>query len=123
MTPSSLPETNTSLCYTHPSSPPHLVHPPLTPPGPNELLIKVHAASINPVDIQLWGNPVLGWLAGSKEKGIGRDYAGEVVGVGAGLEGKWKEGDEVFGLFSQPVGRARAPGMPDSRRRGSQEGL
>ncbi|ORY12019.1 hypothetical protein BCR34DRAFT_311128 [Clohesyomyces aquaticus] len=101
----SLPPSSKSLTYTHPSSAPHITFSPLTPPGPAELLIKVHAAAINPVDIQLWGNPVIGLLAGKKEKGIGCDYSGVIVGVGKGLkDGKWEEGAEVFGLFSRPTG-------------------
>jgi NADPH:quinone reductase-like Zn-dependent oxidoreductase len=102
---SSLPESNTSLTYTTPSSPPHLTHTPIPTPSPNELLIKIHAAAINPVDIQIWGNPVVGWLAGNKEKGIGRDYSGVVVAVGDDLkkQGGWEIGDEVFGLCNRPV--------------------
>ncbi|KNG52708.1 alcohol dehydrogenase [Stemphylium lycopersici] len=100
-----LPESNTSLTYTTPSSPPHLTHTPLPIPAPNQVLVKIHAAAINPVDIQLWGNPVIGWLAGSKEKGIGRDYSGEIVAVGEELRGKgrWEVGDEVFGLCNRPM--------------------
>jgi NADPH:quinone reductase-like Zn-dependent oxidoreductase len=97
-----LPESNTSLTYTTPSSQPHLTHTPLPKPGPKEILVKIHAAAINPVDIQLWGNPVIGWLAGTKEKGIGRDYSGEIVGVGEECKG-WEIGDEVFGLCNRPV--------------------
>ena len=100
-----LPESNTSLAYTTPCSPPHLTHTPVPTPSPNELLIKVHAAAINPVDIQLWGNPVVGWLAGKKEKGIGRDYSGVIVAVGKEVkkQGRWEVGDEVFGLYNKPV--------------------
>ncbi|KAF2011785.1 NAD(P)-binding protein [Aaosphaeria arxii CBS 175.79] len=100
----SLPTSYRSLTYTKPSTPPHLYHSSLTQPGTNELLIKVHAAAINPVDIQLWGNPVIGFLAGTKEKGIGRDYAGVIVGVGSAFKSKWEVGEEVFGLFSKPTG-------------------
>ncbi|EUC48419.1 hypothetical protein COCMIDRAFT_34104 [Bipolaris oryzae ATCC 44560] len=102
---SSLPESNTSLTYTTPCSPPHLTYTPVPTPSPNELLIKVHAAAINPVDIQLWGNPVVGWLAGKKEKGIGRDYSGVIVAVGEEVkkQGKWEVGDEVFGLYNKPT--------------------
>ena len=100
-----LPEFNTSLTYTQPSTLPHLTHTPLQSPKPNELLVRVKAAAINPVDIQLWGNPVVGWLAGKKEKGIGRDYSGEVVAIGEELKksGKWQVGDEVYGLCFRPV--------------------
>ena len=101
--PPKLPDSNTSLTYTTPSSPPHLTHTPLPLPAPNQVLVKIHAAAINPVDIQLWGNPVVGWLAGSKEKGIGRDYSGKIVAVGEELTGKWEVGDEVFGLCNRPV--------------------
>jgi NADPH:quinone reductase-like Zn-dependent oxidoreductase len=103
MATTSLPSEFKALTYTLPSTSPHLTHSPLVPPAANELLVKVKAAAINPVDIQLWGNPVIGWLAGKKEKGIGRDYSGAVVGVGSGVKG-WEVGDEVFGLFNRPTG-------------------
>lgn len=100
-----LPESNTALTYTQPSSAPHLTHTPITPPGPKEILVKVKAAAINPVDIQLWGNPVVGWLAGKKEKGIGRDYSGEIIAVGEEVEksGQWRVGEEVYGFCNRPV--------------------
>jgi NADPH:quinone reductase-like Zn-dependent oxidoreductase len=106
MASSNLPKNNTSLTYTQPSTPPHLTHTPLSEPGPNEILVKIHAAAINPVDIQLWGNPVIGWLAGKKEKGIGRDYSGEIVAIGEELRkgGKWNVGDEVYGLCNRATG-------------------
>jgi NADPH:quinone reductase-like Zn-dependent oxidoreductase len=101
---STLPESNISLTYTQPSSQPHLTHTALPKPGPNEILVKIKAAAINPVDIQLWGNPVIGWLAGKKDKGIGRDYSGEVATVGEDVgKGQWRVGDEVFGLCNRPV--------------------
>ncbi|USP73362.1 hypothetical protein yc1106_00636 [Curvularia clavata] len=102
--PASLPESNTSLTFTQPSSPPHLTHTPIPTPSPKDILVKIHAAAINPVDIQIWGNPVVGWLAGSKEKGIGRDYSGIVVAVGEEVrkQGGWEVGDEVFGLCNRP---------------------
>ncbi|KAF2849324.1 NAD(P)-binding protein [Plenodomus tracheiphilus IPT5] len=100
----SLPESNTALTYTQPSSLPHLTYTPPSQPGPKELLIKIRAAAINPVDIQIWGNPVIGWLAGKKEKGLGRDYSGTIIALGDEIakEGKWAVGDEVFGLCNRP---------------------
>jgi NADPH:quinone reductase-like Zn-dependent oxidoreductase len=100
----SLPSSNKTLAYTLPNTHPHISHTAIPPPGPNELLIKVHAAAINPVDIQIWGSPLVGWLTGKKEKGIGRDYAGEIVGVGEQLRTQWEEGERVFGLFMRPMG-------------------
>jgi NADPH:quinone reductase-like Zn-dependent oxidoreductase len=104
----SLPESNTSLTYTQPCSQPHLTHTPIPTTGPQEVLVKIKAAAINPVDIQLWGNPIIGWLAGGKEKGIGRDYSGEIVALGEEVRksGKWEVGDGVFGLCNRPVSQA-----------------
>ncbi|KAH7085539.1 hypothetical protein BKA63DRAFT_19788 [Paraphoma chrysanthemicola] len=120
-----LPKTYTSLTYTTPSSLPHLTQAPLPQTGPGEVLVKIHAAAINPVDIQLWGNPVIGWLKGTKEKGIGRDYSGVVVAIGHELKksGEWKVGDEVYGLCNRPTGEgtfaqylAVAPGEPIAKK-------
>ncbi|UPX19417.1 uncharacterized protein EKO05_0009680 [Ascochyta rabiei] len=100
------PEFNTSLTYTAPESLPHLTHTPLPTLGPGDLLIKIHAAAINPVDIQLWGNPLIGYVAGRKEKGVGRDYSGTIVALGSSLQDSenWRVGDAVFGLCSRPLG-------------------
>jgi NADPH:quinone reductase-like Zn-dependent oxidoreductase len=120
-----LPDSNTSLTYTQPSTQPHLTHTPLPTPEPDDILVKIHAAAINPVDIQLWGNPVIGWLAGKKEKGIGRDYSGEIVALGDEVKksGKWRVGDEVYGLCNRPTGEGTftqylcvKPGEPIARK-------
>jgi reticulon-4-interacting protein 1, mitochondrial len=97
----------TSLTYTQPLTQPHLIKTPLQQPKGKEILVKVKAAAINPVDIQLWGNPLIGYLAGKKEKGIGRDYSGEVVAIGDEVE-KWKVGDEVYGLCVRNVSRTKS---------------
>jgi len=89
---------NTSLAYTSPSSPPYLVYAPLTPPAHDEVLVKIRAAAINPVDVQLWNDKLIGWFAGKKERGLGWDFSGEIVAVGEGRRREWSVGDEVFGL-------------------------
>ena len=61
-----------------------------------EILVRVEAASINPVDVQLWGSGLVAVVAG--DKGMGRDYSGTVVGVGSDVTG-WAIGDDVFGLL------------------------
>lgn len=105
MTEHQLPDSNKSLTYTTPESLPHLHHSPIPTLGPNDILVKVHAAAINPVDIQLWGNPLVGLLAGKKEKGIGRDYAGTIAAIGSALQtsSQWGIGDRVFGLCNRPI--------------------
>jgi NADPH:quinone reductase-like Zn-dependent oxidoreductase len=71
------------------------------PPLPaNEILVKVHAASINPLDIQLWRSGLVAVVAG--DKGMGKDFSGTVVAVGSGVKG-WTEGDDVFGLLFHVV--------------------
>ncbi|KAG9199927.1 zinc ion binding [Epicoccum nigrum] len=97
-------DSNTSLVYTTPSSAPFLSHTPLPPLTPHTIQIKLHAAAINPVDIQLWANPLIGCLTGRKEKGLGRDYAGIVTAVGSAVpESTWAVGDRVFGLCQRPL--------------------
>ncbi|MBW5481772.1 NADP-dependent oxidoreductase [Streptomyces bambusae] len=72
-------------------------------PGLNEVLVKVHAAGVNPVDWKVrengalieWGPvPVLGW-----------DVSGTVEAVGPGVT-VFRPGDEVFGmpLFPRQAG-------------------
>ncbi|CAG8958386.1 hypothetical protein HYFRA_00011063 [Hymenoscyphus fraxineus] len=74
----------------------------IPPPPSNELLVKVHAASVNPVDIQLWRSGLVGVVAGNK--GMGRDFSGTVVAVGSDVKG-WKEGEDIFGLLFHVFGQ------------------
>lgn len=70
-------------------------------PQDNQLLIRVHAAAINPLDWHyMRGSPYfmrLGTgLRKPKETRLGVDYAGTVEAVGKGVT-RFKPGDEVFG--------------------------
>ncbi len=76
-------------------------------PGPGQVLIKVHAAGINPVETYIragrYGSlPALPYTPGS-------DGAGMVVGIGQGPN-SWKVGDRVFfhGTAAGPAGGAYA---------------
>jgi NADPH:quinone reductase-like Zn-dependent oxidoreductase len=69
--------------------------------GDNQVLVKVHAASVNPVDWHsMRGSPYLMRLSSGvgtpKETRIGVDYSGTVVAVGKSVT-QFKPGDEVFG--------------------------
>ncbi|HEY3291208.1 MAG TPA: alcohol dehydrogenase catalytic domain-containing protein, partial [Anaerolineae bacterium] len=69
-------------------------------PTDNQLLIKVHAASVNPLDLSMRG-PVLsrvmsGGLFKPKVQRLGVDLAGTVEAVGSSIT-QFKPGDEVFG--------------------------
>lgn len=71
-------------------------------PKEGEVLVKVHAFSINPVDIKTRKGGAL--LASMKESGpviLGWDISGVVTAVGAGVT-TFKKGDEVFGMVNFP---------------------
>ena len=71
-------------------------------PADDEVLIKLHAASVNPVDLHLMrGKPFFlrlmsGGLRAPKRKIPGHDIAGRVEAVGRNVT-HFKPGDEVFG--------------------------
>lgn len=65
-------------------------------PGPNDVLVKMKAASVNPVDTKIargYGGPSQRPLPHV----LGRDGAGTVVKVGSAVTG-FKPGDEVYGV-------------------------
>ena len=70
-------------------------------PKDNELLVRVHAASLNFIDAGLVRGPsVLRLLSGLRKPkftGFGRDFAGVVEAIGKDVT-EFKPGDEVFGL-------------------------
>ena len=70
-------------------------------PADDEILVKVHAAAVNPLDWHyVRGTPYLlrldGGLRYPKEIRLGVDYAGTVEAVGKNVT-RFKPGDEVFG--------------------------
>ncbi len=69
-------------------------------PADDEVLIKVRAASVNPLDYHLLRHPFLRRIIGIATKGqitrAGRDVAGQVEAVGRNVT-QFKPGDEVFG--------------------------
>jgi NADPH:quinone reductase-like Zn-dependent oxidoreductase len=69
-------------------------------PKDNEVLIKLRAASVNPLDLfTMRGAPLIRLIPGlrtPKDKRIGVDAAGQVEAVGRNVT-QFKPGDEVFG--------------------------
>jgi NADPH2:quinone reductase len=63
-------------------------------PGPGEVLVRVHAAGLNRAELAMAAGHAHGALGG-KGAVIGLEWAGEVAGVGAGVEGI-REGDRVM---------------------------
>lgn len=68
-------------------------------PGPGELKVKVLSSSVNPVDYKLRSGSLQKRMPLELPAVLGRDAAGEVVKVGAGVRG-FSEGDRVFGLVN-----------------------
>src|SRR5262249_34952827 len=71
--------------------------------GDDEVLIKVRAASINPLDAHLVNHPfmrrILSALGKRKINRPGRDVAGQIEAVGSNVT-EFKPGDAVFGCCS-----------------------
>ena len=66
-------------------------------PGAGELLVRVAATSINPVDWKLRSGALRTWMPLQFPAILGRDASGEVLEVGAGVKG-FAPGDRVLGL-------------------------
>lgn len=66
----------------------------------DDVLVEVHAASVNPVDYKIRNGEFKLFLPYKPPFILGNDFAGVVVGVGSAVR-KFKLGDEVFG---QPDG-------------------
>ena len=95
-----LPTINKALRFSSLGGDLELLETEVLPLPTNEILVKVHAASINPCDIQLWRSGLIAVVAG--DKGMGKDFSGTVVSVGSGVRG-WAEGDDIFGLLFHVV--------------------
>ena len=68
-------------------------------PADNQVLVKVRAASVNPLDLTIRGLWLLRPISGMrkpKDTRLGVDYAGTVEAVGKNVT-QFKPGDEVFG--------------------------
>jgi len=76
-------------------------------PADDEVLIKVRAASVNPLDYHLLRHPFLRRTIATASKvkisGVGRDAAGQVEATG-GKVTQFKPGDEVFGACNGAFG-------------------
>jgi NADPH:quinone reductase-like Zn-dependent oxidoreductase len=77
-----------------------LVTVPTPAPGVSEILVRVHAAGVNPID---GANRQTGAFVGEPPFVLGWDVSGTVEAVGLGVT-LYEPGDEVFGLLPFPQG-------------------
>lgn len=71
-------------------------------PGPTEVLVRVHAAGVNPVDAKTRrGEGVASVFADRLPMTPGYDVAGVVEACGPGVT-RWRPGDEVVGMLGFP---------------------
>src|SRR5262249_45993051 len=76
-------------------------------PGPGEVLLRVRAASINPLDWKIRSGQ-LRWVKRARFPAIlGFDVAGEVMEIGPEVS-RFAPGDAVYALLDSPVGGAYA---------------
>jgi NADPH:quinone reductase len=75
--------------------------------GPGQLLVRVQASSVNPVDAGIAAGYLKDMFAHEFPVLVGRDYAGVVEQVGAGVTG-FAAGDAVFGFVP-----GMSPGIQD----------
>ena len=67
-------------------------------PGPEQVLVRVHAASVNPVDWKLRQGALKGMLDVPFPSTAGQDLAGVVEAVGEGVTGL-QAGDAVYAMM------------------------
>lgn len=66
-------------------------------PGPDEVLVQVAAAGVNPIDRRLRAGELTEYITRTFPVVPGWDLAGRITAVGENIE-DWKVGDEVLGL-------------------------
>jgi NADPH:quinone reductase-like Zn-dependent oxidoreductase len=70
--------------------------------GDDEVLVRVHAASVNPIDEAIATGGVSDWMDYEFPVTLGRDLAGSVEQVGSAVT-RFRVGDHVFGYIAKPV--------------------
>jgi NADPH:quinone reductase-like Zn-dependent oxidoreductase len=76
----------------------HVVEVPIPEPAPTEVLVRVAAAGVNPVD---WKTRASGGRMGDPPFTVGWDVAGTVEALGEGVT-RFEVGDRVFGMPAFP---------------------
>src|SRR5215213_3512319 len=80
---------------------PTLADIPMPEAKPGEVLVRVHVASINGIDLSIASGQLQGMLEYHFPVVLGKDFAGTVEAVGSGVT-DFAPGDRVFGVVSDP---------------------
>jgi NADPH:quinone reductase-like Zn-dependent oxidoreductase len=83
-------------------SPPGIVDVSKPEAGPGEVLVRVHASSVNGFDLSVAGGMLKGMMEYEFPVILGKDFAGVVEAVGSGTS-RFSAGDRVFGVVMNPM--------------------
>jgi NADPH:quinone reductase len=83
-------------------APPMLTDQPIPKPGPGEVLVRVHAASVNGFDVSVAAGRLKGMMEHRFPVVLGKDFAGTVEGTGPEAA-TLAVGDAVFGTVMKPT--------------------
>ncbi len=67
-------------------------------PGPEQVLVRVAAAGVNPIDRRLRSGELQEYISRTFPVVPGWDFAGEIVALGTDVNSGWQAGDLVMGL-------------------------
>src|SRR5918992_3444772 len=81
---------------------PSVAEVPAPEPGPGEVLVRVHASSVNGIDLAIAGGMLRGMMEYRFPLVLGKDFAGTVEAPGPGVS-RFAAGDPVFGVVSNPT--------------------
>lgn len=73
----------------------------LPEPGDGEVRVRVHSASVSGFDLSVAGGHLQGMMEHRFPVILGKDFAGTIDAVGAGVTG-YAPGDRVFGVVTKP---------------------
>ena len=68
-------------------------------PQADEVLVRIHATAVNPVDWKIRAGHMSGWLQHQLPLILGCEFSGVIEGVGANVSSV-KIGDEIYGTVS-----------------------
>lgn len=90
-----------AIAITEPGASPALVDLPAPGPAEGEVLVRARASSVNGFDLSVAHGRLIGMMEHRYPVVLGKDFAGTVEAVGAGVDG-FAAGDTVFGVVMKP---------------------